>query len=75
MALCDATTGREMMILGSCQIAVLAAGRKLGPFMKRLTLEEIFEKSPSVQRAEEEQEFKRRGTGTYVPGQFFSHNI
>ena len=44
------------MILGSCQIAALAVGQKLGPYMKRLTLEEIFEKSPAMQMAQEEQE-------------------
>ena len=57
VALCDGTTGKENMILGSCQIAALANGNKLGPFMKRLTLAEIFEKSSALRQAEQEQEY------------------
>eukprot|EP00435_Cladocopium_sp_Y103_P065109 s659_g27.t1 len=56
LSFCDLSTGNPRMILGSCQIAVGVGMRRVGPEMRKLTLEELFSDVEGARRLEREAE-------------------
>ena len=51
LELADSTTGREDLILGSCQVAAMVGDLKLRAPMYEMTLANLFENSDAVDRA------------------------
>lgn len=69
--LCDENSNQENFNLGCCQVQCIAAGRSLGPCMRKLTMQEIFEDANAVDMAGVAEEKKDEALARWFLGRFF----